>query len=262
MSVLLENMFIPDYEHIGSLEKPLSGLVLHFGQGGPSSRPSEAAWIGTSTLEGISPPKIRVFVSYSSLETMRAVYKPLGKNVKIEPLYFKEEELDAESFLSMMGVGSSESAPLYVQIILVSLLFAVVFTGSSFLQSILRDLGESFTYTAFKKTLDERKKSFNPAQLAGLDQRMSLLNAFMNDEWAASSSRRPRFSAGQLTIIDLSDPFIDPSSACGLFEIVIRLFVRADVDTGKVLVVDEAHKVSELIVTMVHELTSALVPIY
>lgn len=52
-----------------------------------------------------------------------------------------------------------------------------------------------------------------------------------------------RFAAGQLTIVDLSDPFIDPASACGLFEIVTRLFVRMPMDTGKVLVVDEAHKV-------------------
>jgi hypothetical protein len=54
-----------------------------------------------------------------------------------------------------------------------------------------------------------------------------------------------RFAAGQLTIVDLSDPFIDPASACGLFEIVTRLFVRTEVETGKVLVVDEAHKVCD-----------------
>lgn len=54
---------------------------------------------------------------------------------------------------------------------------------------------------------------------------------------------RSRFAPGELTIIDLSDPFIDPASACGLFEVITRLFVRADVGTGKVLVVDEAHKV-------------------
>ena len=53
----------------------------------------------------------------------------------------------------------------------------------------------------------------------------------------------PRFLPGRLTIIDLSDTFIDPAAACGLFEIITRLFVRADVGTGKVLVVDEAHKV-------------------
>lgn len=111
------------------------------------------------------------------------------------------------------------------------------------MQSILRDLGENFTLSAFQKILDDRKRSFNPNQLTGLDQRMSLLNAFMNSDKSAKCSTDPRFSASQLTIIDLSDPFIDSASACGLFEIIIRLFVRAEVGTGKVLVVDEAHKV-------------------
>jgi hypothetical protein len=90
--------------------------------------------------------------------------------------------------------------------------------------------------------LDEQKRSFNPAQLAGLEQRLSLLNSFMGKK---SRGSEPRFQAGQVTIIDLSDPFIDPASACSLFEIITRLFVRADVGTGKVLVVDEAHKVGK-----------------
>lgn len=74
---------------------------------------------------------------------------------------------------------------------------------------------------------------------------MSLLNAFMEDNNSTKLSSNPRFSASQLTIIDLSDPFIDSTSACGLFEIIVRLFVRAEVGTGKILVVDEAHKVSQ-----------------
>ena len=81
--------------------------------------------------------------------------------------------------------------------------------------------------------------------MSGLEQRLSILNSFIDKNPKPKSSRK-RFAAGQLTIIDLSDPFIDPSSACGLFEIVARLFVRADVQTGKVLVVDEAHKVTLL----------------
>lgn len=68
---------------------------------------------------------------------------------------------------------------------------------------------------------------------------MALLKTFTS----TAIRERPRFAAGQLTIVDLTDPFIDPKSACGLFEIVTRLFVRAEVGTGKVLVVDEAHKV-------------------
>ena len=113
-------MLIPKFPAIGALEKPLSGLVLHFGEGGPSSRPCEAAWVGVSNFPGVVAPPICVFVSRSSLQTMRAVYSALGSNVTVEPLVFSEDELDAEAFLSMMSVGSSEQAPLYVQIILVS----------------------------------------------------------------------------------------------------------------------------------------------
>jgi len=50
---------------------------------------------------------------------MRKVYEPLGEKVVVEPLYFKRKELDAHAILSMMAIGSSESAPLYMQIILV-----------------------------------------------------------------------------------------------------------------------------------------------
>lgn len=70
---------------------------------------------------------------------------------------------------------------------------------------------------------------------------MSLLESFMLKP--SENLTCKRFQQGQLTIVDLSDPFIDAASACGLFQIITRLFVRADVDTGKVLVVDEAHKV-------------------
>lgn len=52
-----------------------------------------------------------------------------------------------------------------------------------------------------------------------------------------------RFAAGMVTIVDLSDPFVDPALAGAIFEICVRLFQKASVDTGKVLVVDEAHKV-------------------
>lgn len=94
------------------------------------------------------------------------------------------------------------------------------------------------------KTLEDSKKDFNPAQLSGLKQRMSLLTSFL-DKSQKRRQTATRFAAGQLTIVDLTDPFIDPSCACGLFEIVTRLFVRSDIGTGKILVVDEAHKVCQ-----------------
>jgi hypothetical protein len=125
VAVLLETMFIPNYSQIGCLEKPLCGLILHFGEGGPGSRPSEAAWVGVPAVAGVKTPPICVYVSKSSLNTMTKVYSPLGENVTVKPLLFEESELDAAAFLSMMAVGGgSESAPLYVQIILVRCLFA------------------------------------------------------------------------------------------------------------------------------------------
>jgi hypothetical protein len=82
----------------------------------------------------------------------------------------------------------------------------------------------------------------NPMQINALEQRLFLLNSFIKSD--RPSTNTPRFAPGQLTIIDLSDPFIDAASACALFEIVLRVFVRADLkDAGKFLVVDEAHKV-------------------
>jgi hypothetical protein len=119
VSVMLENMLISKCASTGSLKKPLSGLVLHFGGSGSSSLPSEAAWLSSTKRSDITPPDVRVFVSRSSLKTMRAVYAPLGPRVTVEPLCFSEAELDAQAFLSMMSVGSSESAPLYVQTVLV-----------------------------------------------------------------------------------------------------------------------------------------------
>ncbi|KAH7888248.1 hypothetical protein F5I97DRAFT_1926676 [Phlebopus sp. FC_14] len=255
VSVLLENMFIPELDSIGALTKPLAGLVLHFGEGGPSARPAEAAWVGVPSASHpkVKTPAVCIFVSWSSLKhTMHAVYEPLGKRVKVMPLVFSESELDAQAFLSMMAVGSSESAPLYIQIVL----------------SILRELGESFSYRRFMRRLEE--KNFNPAQTAGLEQRLSLLQSFMEPVQPSNSGgtrtqhggratdRSARFAAGQITIMDLSDPFMDPSSACGLFEIVTRLFVRAEVGTGKVLVVDEAHKVGCLRLRLGAECTLSL----
>ena len=104
----------------------------------------------------------------------------------------------------------------------------------------MRDLGERFTYKAFLSRLEEAKKDMNPGQKAGLNQRLALLNSFV----AKNPREDSLFGAGCLTIMDLSDPFIDPSSACSLFEIVTRLFIRSELGASKVLVVDEAHKVN------------------
>ena len=116
---MLENMLVPNCTSIGSCKKALAGLVLHFSEGGPGARPCEAAWVGSPKTDNIRVPSVRVYVSESSLSTLRKVYEPLGDHIVVEPLRFSDSELDAQAILSMMAVGSSESAPLYMQTVLV-----------------------------------------------------------------------------------------------------------------------------------------------
>lgn len=119
VSVLLENMLVPNCKPLGFLEKPLAGLVLHFGTGGENCLPCEAAWLASPKYHGVQVPPVKVYVSQSVLNRMRRIYAPLGENVTVEPLQFTEAELDAQAFLSMMAVESSDSAPLYMQVFLV-----------------------------------------------------------------------------------------------------------------------------------------------
>ena len=111
---------LPNCKPLGSLEKPLAGLVLHFGTGGDNCLPCEAAWLAKPKYHGVQVPPVRVYVSRSVLNRMRRIYAPLGEHVTVEPLLFTEDELDAQAFLSMMSVESSDSAPLYMQVFLVS----------------------------------------------------------------------------------------------------------------------------------------------
>lgn len=119
-AVLLENMLIPSLPKIGVLRKALSGLVLHFGDGGADSQPSEAAWLACPVDGAITVPRVVVYVSPSSLDTMCKMYSKVSSNIVVEPLLFRKSELDAQAFLSLMAIhGSSDSAPLYMQTILV-----------------------------------------------------------------------------------------------------------------------------------------------
>ncbi|TFK99077.1 P-loop containing nucleoside triphosphate hydrolase protein [Pterulicium gracile] len=231
VSTILESVVRPNIRAIGRLDAPLLCVVLHRGEGGPASRPSEAAFISVSDDPDIPSIPVRVLVSQSFLTTMRKAYATVGSNVTVEPLLFAESDLDAEAFLSLMAVGSSDGAPLYMQVVL----------------CILREMGESFSYAAFTRELSAAKKklTFNPAQVASLEQRLSLLTPFLAGS-GKFKTKRPsgiNFVPGEITIVDLSDPFIDSASACSLFNIVTRLFVKTDVGSaGKILLVDEAHK--------------------
>jgi hypothetical protein len=66
------------------------------------------------------------------------------------------------------------------------------------------------------------------------------LESFLDLE---DSTASPIFEAGEVIIIDLSCPFVDANTACVLFNIGMGMYLESNSTTGKVVVVDEAHKI-------------------
>jgi hypothetical protein len=117
-----------------------------------------------------------------------------------------------------------------------------------------------FSYEEFIKELE--KASFSDSQSGPLEQRLNLLESFVDVEPRATVSKKKgkivrsknkrnpnRRSAdpdvfvrkpGTLTIVDLTDPVVDEDSACALFDICLSIFI-SQTTCGKIIALDEAH---------------------
>ncbi|GJE88165.1 hypothetical protein PsYK624_042480 [Phanerochaete sordida] len=226
-SVLLESCLMAD-ARLGTLPEPLSALVFHFdtAAGGGAVQPCEAAYLSTLDAkngEGAVAPTVTVLVLPSNLRAMKKVYAKLPA-VHVEPLHFSPEDISGERLLAMMKVEESGQMPLYMEAVM----------------TILRSMEDSFDYTKFREQLSAQ--TFSASQKSMLKLRLSLLDSCLKDG-NASNRVSTHFKKGHLTIIDLSSPFMDGSSACGFFDLILGLFVEADVKaSGKLVVLDEAHK--------------------
>ncbi|EKM56169.1 uncharacterized protein PHACADRAFT_209653 [Phanerochaete carnosa HHB-10118-sp] len=226
-SVLLESCLMAD-SRLGTLPAPLSALVFHFdtAAGGGAVQPCEAAYLATLDNErggDVTPPTVTVLVLPANIQAMRRVYAGLP-SVHVKPLHFSAADISGERLLAMMKVEENTQMPLYMEAIM----------------SILRSMESNFNYTAFRDELKQQK--FSSGQKAMLNLRLSLLDSCL-EGGNAYNRVSSHFRKGHLTIIDLSSPFMDGSSACGFFDLILGLFVEADVDAaGKLVVLDEAHK--------------------
>ena len=107
---------------VGNQKKAPPGPAPHPGEAGTVTQPCEAAYLGLSKLEGPKVPKIRVYVTPTSLTKMKTVYKRFGLGVKVSPLLLNQSELDARAFTSLMGINPTMDQPqLYIKIVLVCL---------------------------------------------------------------------------------------------------------------------------------------------
>ncbi|KAG8794900.1 hypothetical protein FRC17_008216 [Serendipita sp. 399] len=199
---------------VGSLPAPLATVVFHYDQEN-GSRPCEAAYLSELKEGGMQGVKdVVVLVSPNNWEQRRGVYAHL-EHVRVEPLRIAESDLNAPRMLSMMGVDGSEVIPLYLHRAL----------------SILRDTpSDTFTYKGFRHQLE--REAFNTTQSNMLQIRLELLESFLRGIGPdISSFLRP----GKLVIIDLSDPFVDGTTAAMLFDICLGLFIGRDGLKGKLI---------------------------
>jgi hypothetical protein len=108
-------------------------------------------------------------------------------------------------------------------------------------------------YASFLTRLEG--EGLSDKQNGPLRQRLNLLESFMErnkrgyvplGERSAETSTEDawRFAPGTLTIVDLSCPFVDENAACALFAICLELFLENRGDVGRIIALDEAHKVS------------------
>jgi hypothetical protein len=127
---------------------------------------------------------------------------------------------------------------------------------------ILRDLrlmqqenNTSFNYRQFKREVD--LCDMTPAQLLPLNQRLDTLESFMpKSQTSAKPISQPNMvpgsqffgndwsiKPGTLTIVDLSCPCVTSEGACALFNMCLSLFLEQQTTVGRVIGLDEAHKV-------------------
>ncbi|GJE88802.1 hypothetical protein PsYK624_048890 [Phanerochaete sordida] len=225
-SVILESCLIED-PRSGALPAPLSTLVFHFdgAAGSGSVQACEAAYLASLDADRgghAKPPSVTVLVLPSNLETMKRAYAALP-NVEVKPLFFGPRDISGERLLSIMRVDKHSQPPIYMENI----------------KTIFRSMEPVFDYQNFRRKLGEI--SLKGENKIMLDLRLTLLDSCINGKQNTKSVSSD-FKKGQLTIVDLSSPLMDSESACSFFELVLSLFVEADVeDAGKLVALDQAH---------------------
>ncbi|PTU20416.1 hypothetical protein P175DRAFT_0502541 [Aspergillus ochraceoroseus IBT 24754] len=94
-----------------------------------------------------------------------------------------------------------------------------------------------FNYPDFRTRLSALR--LDQAQTPFLYQRLDLLDSYLD---LTQPMTGDYFVDGGVTILDLSCPFVDSSTACTLFRIAMDLFLYAYPSRAKMIVADEAHK--------------------
>ena len=244
LASMLENYLLPDNDY-GPVVNPVAGVVFHYDSEGSSS----IAEVASLCSRGI---KVRVLASLSNYKDRSEQYMKLaGKskdNVEVLKLAFKDEHLNVERMQRLMAFSepSEGGVPLYVSVI----------------HKILRQMNEAevaFTFNSFQYKLRQAESGFAANQKSMLNLRMDILQSFrhkpetrqidpqtkavvVGEGEPAEGCNVFKAEPGTLTVVDLTDPFVDASTACILFDICLGLFKQNGPTDGLAVALDEAHR--------------------
>ncbi|TKA67156.1 hypothetical protein B0A55_09978 [Friedmanniomyces simplex] len=231
LNCFLENCLLADV-CTGKLRQPLAGLVFH------CDIDSSGTVAETASLcsRGI---KVNDLVSNSNFEAAQRNYRAAtdnSENLTVEKFLLPPSEISIERMHKLMAFSErSDAVPLYMEVI----------------QRILRQMavsgqGRGFKYGEFLQLLDQA--GLSTEQQRPMRLRLDLLHSFMR--WPPSEMDLKRKTArklldlqpGALTVVDLSDPFVDTATVCTLFDICLSVAKEKRPGCGMVVALDEAHK--------------------
>lgn len=244
LACMLENYLLPDHDY-GHMANPVAGVVFHYDSEGSGS----IAEVASLCSRGI---KVRILASRSNYKNRRDQYMKLAgewkDNVKVLKLAFKDEHLNVERMQRLMAFSepSDGGVPLYVSVI----------------HKILRQMNENdeaFAFSTFQYNLQQAESGFAGNQKSMLNLRMDIMQSFRPKAETNLFATRKKAAVvedgeilrnlnvfktepGTLTIVDLTDPFVDASTACILFDICLGLFIQNRPADGLAVALDEAHR--------------------
>ena len=232
LSAMLENCLLPDVS-TGKLTAPLAGVVFHYDIDSASSV-AEVAYLCSRGID------VRVLASPSNVHKLKNKYGALAvedSQLAVSPFLLQDHELTIERMHKLMAFSEHEgSIPLYMEVI----------------QRLLRQMAmknQTFRLGEFLHALEAER--FADSQKTMMNMRFNLLKSFMEPPPpfpqhkkgnSSMVSSEWKLTPGTLTIIDFSDPLIDQSTACVLFDICLSLCKEKRPKSGLVVALDEAHK--------------------
>ncbi|KAJ5547157.1 hypothetical protein N7494_004742 [Penicillium frequentans] len=215
---------------LGNLKISISTLVLQFDEytSTVSSQPSEAAFLARFLPQYAREKTVpvRVLVSPTNFHNLKKMYSQIP-NVEVRPFKLQPKHLNITMMLSLMSVSQSTGMPLYMAQV------------TRVLRDMAMESGGCFDYANFRVRLNAL--NLDRHQTPFLYQRLDLLDSYLDLNGKGVGEY---FVDGGITILDLSCPFVDQSTACILFRIAIDLFLNAHPSRGKMIIADEAHKVN------------------